>query len=315
MNTLDLEPLKSAGASWQKKFTSKQFITFVVISGLVTLLILGIVFSRDGEASDIIFNVAAAFVSIMIIGAVILLALLAIASVFAGLRTNKAMKEFYSLNGKEEDPAFLKNFIPPVLRAAGRFANITHGGSIELEDRMIYLFNYVYTLDSENNRIEHTASVATFELTKEYPNIFLKGRKSSGENWYSSTQHISLEGRFDRSFELYAPLATKSLSLAVITPDLMQLLQDSTTDYDVEISGKNVSIISDASQFDYKTMKTILTAVSLLQKELFHKDLTWQPVVHEDRADALGRSRVTVFRLAFFSGILLLVIAILLLSR
>jgi len=82
-------------------------------------------------------------------------------------------------------------------------------------------------------------SFVAIPLNRTVPNIVLVGRRigalALGGFAMHESQRLSLEGDFDRYFRLYCPTDYERDALQIFTPNLMQLLIDTTSDCDVEL--------------------------------------------------------------------------------
>ena len=82
-------------------------------------------------------------------------------------------------------------------------------------------------------------SFVAIPLDRPVPNIVLVGRRigalALGGFAMHESQRLSLEGDFDRYFSLYCPVDYERDALQIFTPNLMQLLIDTTSDCDVEL--------------------------------------------------------------------------------
>ncbi|UOE44698.1 hypothetical protein [Agromyces larvae] len=79
-----------------------------------------------------------------------------------------------------------------------------------------------------------------FELDAPLPHIVLDGAKNGGflaslPTALAGNRRLSLEGDFDRSFRLWLPEGYERDALYIFTPDLMALLVDDASAYDIEI--------------------------------------------------------------------------------
>ena len=96
----------------------------------------------------------------------------------------------------------------------------------------------LYAADTSIPRMM-AASFVAIPLERTVPHIVLFGRgigmlKLAGIQ-VGGDQKLSLEGDFDRSFTLYCPAGYERDALEIFTPDLMQLLMDTTSGCDVEL--------------------------------------------------------------------------------
>lgn len=102
--------------------------------------------------------------------------------------------------------------------------------------------NYEYAGHWMRERVLRRWGYVRIPLARPLPNMVLEAnanRRSYGRSnlpfAFRGAQRISLEGDFDTYFTLYAPVAYAADARYVFTPDLMALLIDSTSTYDVEI--------------------------------------------------------------------------------
>jgi len=108
-------------------------------------------------------------------------------------------------------------------------------------DRFLDMGNYQYTTGSGKNQQTHNWGFMAMHLDRKLPHMMLDSRANNsifGTNLpasFSKDQVLSLEGDFDKHFTLYAPKAYERDALYVFTPDLMALLIDEASPFDVEI--------------------------------------------------------------------------------
>jgi hypothetical protein len=117
-------------------------------------------------------------------------------------------------------------------------------------------------------------------LKKEFPHIFLDGHTGdkAGTHRYSidRSNRISLEGDFDKYFQVFAPNGYKSIALAVLTPDVMQTLVDESERFDVEIFGSHLRIISKKKVYGKPGReRAILESAKKLLAEINHLEKSW----------------------------------------
>ncbi len=110
-----------------------------------------------------------------------------------------------------------------------------------LDGRFFDFGNYRYTTGSGKNRSTRTWGYLAFQLERRLPNMVLDSTANNGffgsnlPATFDKDQILSLEGDFDRYFTLYAPKEYERDALYVFTPDLMALLIDEASPFDVEI--------------------------------------------------------------------------------
>ncbi|TPW70784.1 hypothetical protein [Schumannella sp. 10F1B-5-1] len=145
---------------------------------------------------------------------------------------------------------------PHLMAASGRFTEIG---------------NYEYTTGSGKNRRTHRWGFAVVRLDRRLPHMVLDSRANNsflGTNLpvaFDRDQVLSLEGDFDRHFTLYCPREYETDALYVFTPDLMALLIDEASPFDVEIV--------DDWMFVYSTNPFVLTQPAVWDRLLRIVDL------------------------------------------
>ena len=107
--------------------------------------------------------------------------------------------------------------------------------------RFLDIGSYQYTTGSGKSRQTHNWGFMAFHLDRKLPHMLLDARSNNG--WFGTnlpsnfdkSQVLSLEGDFNDHFTLYCPSAYERDALYVFTPDLMALLIDEASPFDVEI--------------------------------------------------------------------------------
>lgn len=85
-------------------------------------------------------------------------------------------------------------------------------------------------------------------LSRQLPNMILDSKRNNtmfGSSLLQAPtreQRLSLEGDFDKYFDLYVPAGYERDALYVFTPDLMALMIDESSDFDVEIRGDQLTV-------------------------------------------------------------------------
>jgi hypothetical protein len=103
------------------------------------------------------------------------------------------------------------------------------------------LGNYRYTTGSGRNRSAHSWGFLALQFDRAMPNIVLDSKSNNslfGSNLpavLDRKQILHLEGDFDRHFTLYCPEQYERDALSILTSDLMALLIDEATAFDVEL--------------------------------------------------------------------------------
>jgi hypothetical protein len=103
------------------------------------------------------------------------------------------------------------------------------------------LGNYQYITGSGKNRTVHDWGFLALALDRAMPNIVLDAKANNslfGSNLpvtLDKKQILHLEGDFDQHFTLYCPQEYEQDALYIFTPDLMALLIDEASPFDVEL--------------------------------------------------------------------------------
>ena len=98
---------------------------------------------------------------------------------------------------------------------------------------------------------------------------------------FDGKQKLSLEGDFDKHFQLFVPRDSETLALSILSPDVMQTLMGSAERYDVELYGNHLRLLAlrkvygdPAIQADlYNTAQTVL-------EEISQRQANWQATDH-----------------------------------
>lgn len=97
--------------------------------------------------------------------------------------------------------------------------------------------NFQFTTSDGKNTTTHQRGFMALHLDRRLPHMVLDAKQngSFGLASFGQDQRLSLEGNFDDFFTLYCPREYERDALYVFTPDLMALLIDEASPFDVEI--------------------------------------------------------------------------------
>jgi hypothetical protein len=153
--------------------------------------------------------------------------------------------------------------------------------------RSIDFGNYRYTTGSGKNSTTHHWGFLALRLDRQMPNMLLDSKANNGlfggtnlPETFSRDQILHLEGDFDKYFTLYCPNEYEQDALYVFTPDLMALLIDDASPFDVEIVDDWMFVYS-ANAFrpldagTYQRLFSIVATVgakAVTQTERYHDD-------------------------------------------
>ena len=148
---------------------------------------------------------------------------------------------------------------------------------------------YPYEIGNYLTASDRVFAGLTVTLPKRLPHLYLDHRKDSQfagpTQTYANRQRIDLEGDFNKYFQLFCPQGYQVLALSILTPEVMQMLQHTTSRYDVEIKHDRLNvIIGGHSRFlKPQTVKELERVARAIVKELDHKMSSWST---SDEAEA-----------------------------
>lgn len=126
------------------------------------------------------------------------------------------------------------------------------------DGRFLDYGNYRYVTGSGKNRSAHAWGFLALHLDRALPHMVLDAKRNNGmfggtnlPSFFAKEQRLSLEGDFDKHFTLYCPQRYERDALYVFTPDLMALLIDEASAFDVEIVDQWMFVYS-AKPFDMR---------------------------------------------------------------
>ncbi len=138
---------------------------------------------------------------------------------------------------------------------------------------------YPYTvgnyLASESSTFHGLEVTLPYSLTNFYLDSHKDSRRNGPAALYAKSQMVSLEGDFNKYFQLFVPPNSATFVLSVLSPDVMQTLITSSQRYDVELSGKYLRIIT-LKKTDKATESSLLAAAQAIVTELDHRAKSWQ---------------------------------------
>lgn len=102
-------------------------------------------------------------------------------------------------------------------------------------------------------------------------NLF--GKLSNLQSFASHNQTVSLEGDFDQYFTLYAPENYQTDARYIFTPNVMQTMIDSASQYDVEIIDNNLYLYSDTpfTHSDESILRGLLETIEQLRSGIWRQ--------------------------------------------
>lgn len=128
--------------------------------------------------------------------------------------------------------------------------------------------NFFCTIGSGRSSKLIKFGVVAIELTRALPHVLLDAKAN---NWlgfsnlpaFSSSQLLTLEGNFNKYFDLYVPKGYERDALYFITPELMVLLIDLGAQFDIEIIDNRLYMYG-SKEFTFEKTETIRTVFQLI---------------------------------------------------
>ncbi|MGN6219803.1 MAG: hypothetical protein ACTHNQ_09875 [Microbacterium sp.] len=229
-------------------------IVVFVVAGIVVLFVFGsvaltlitavfgaIAAGIAGSGQGAGWGLLSAFVPLLFIGGIVTVAVL------VGVRLARGSGErmyrldrFARANGMSYVPRFDDPGLPGMIFSHGssRYATDLVRGE---HPRFVEFGNFQYTTGSGKNKTTHNWGYVAVKLDVPLPNIVLDATSNNslfGSNLptsFDKDQRLSLEGDFDRYFDLYCPEGYEADALYLFTPDIMARFIDHAAALDVEI--------------------------------------------------------------------------------
>lgn len=177
---------------------------------------------------------------ILAVGVLLVLLLLRRSAVLGGWEQKYRLFHFARANGMQWYPQIADPGYPGVIfdRGSGRTA---YSGARATSGRALDIGNYRYATGSGDDRTMHHWGFMALRLDRRIPHCVVDARRNnslfgaSSLGSFSKDQELRLEGDFNKHFTLYCPRGYEPDALYIFTPDLMALLIDQSSAFDVEI--------------------------------------------------------------------------------
>lgn len=233
-------------------------IVLVVVLGVFGFFFLGILGSFVTYVVGSGGGLGGLVVPLILMAGFILVAILVIRSMVRGGKWERwyRLDRFASANGLVFSPVSVDPQYPGAIFQIGR-ARSAVDHLLSASDRFLDYGNYRYTTGSGKNQSTRTWGFMALQLDRALPNMVLDSKANNGlfgsnlPATFSKDQVLHLEGNFDDYFTLYCPKQYERDALYIFTPDLMALLIDNASPFDVEIIDKWMFVYSSAA-FDLR---------------------------------------------------------------
>ncbi len=176
-----------------------------------------------------------------------------------------------------------------------------------------------------NAEIPYKAGVIRVQLPKLFPQIVLDSRKNDRNFMVSidagikAGQKLQLEGDFNNHFDLYIPNNLQVNALTVLAPNFMQILKDSSCNFDVEFFGNEMVLLTRDPLYTQKVMNVASQALDAQLQYMQRLLPSWNYEPQIQPIDTLNVSSASVsslkigpFKLGPFAttGIIFAIIAV-----
>lgn len=216
--------------------------TLGALGGLFSIFFFGLIgllaYAQGGRnAGGIAFGMGTLAVAMVVLAVVLVRMTVRVWARRTTRKTNLRLVAFAEANG------FRYRFGPAALQRDMPWRN---RGSVNLhrvlrsrEPRGIEIANYE-VIGNRKNLAAPFGGYCALRIPVALPHILLRAqdgrrRGMSGAGAPANTQRLSLEGGFDRHFQLYCPVGYEADALYLFTPDVMARLLDHVRGFDVEI--------------------------------------------------------------------------------
>lgn len=292
LTEIDYSPLVTLDSYNRRKLIA---VVFTMVIPFVLLLISQVVFFHSGvdfnEASSIYYFafIIAFFVAYLLLRNIEVV-------------KNKEWKNFAKNNAWKiaeisVDDAY---FIPPGMYGVGRGRKVSSVISAVYEGHVCDVFIYQYTIGVGRNRRTYYYTIARVRLDKAFPHLILDSKHSwSITKRGDATELVKLEGNFANDFTLYYRSGENIDALSIITPDVMQAVQQKSKYQDIEVIDKSMFFILTSDRRNADDVKLLLESVDIVVDEIKHKQTTlnYVPEVSEDdRISAIVKSNSSLGR-------------------
>ncbi|MCU1409978.1 MAG: hypothetical protein JWR04_685 [Rhodoglobus sp.] len=222
------------------------FVVLSFVGGIITYL----ASATEGSVSPVGLVFPAVFIVIFVIVAIAIARTLLRGGAWERwLRLDR----FAAANGLVFSPTGVDPQYPGAIFQLGRNRTaVDHLRSAS--GRFLDYGNYRYVTGSGKNQTTHNWGFLALQLDRALPNMVLDSKANNGlfggsnlPATFSKDQILHLEGDFDEYFTLYCPKEYERDALYVFTPDLMALLIDNASPFDVEIVDKWMFVYSSAA--------------------------------------------------------------------
>lgn len=150
---------------------------------------------------------------------------------------------------------------------------------------------------SINNRstLKESAGIVRIILPKLFPQVLLYSRRnytslSSMRVQYKISQRLNLEGDFNDYYDLYIPEGVQIDALALLSPNMMQLLKDCSGLFSVEFYGNELILMTQGSIYDPNVMAKLDEILKEQLSYLRNLEFSWRYIPKNTPFDMLEKT-------------------------
>lgn len=172
--------------------------------------------------------------------------------VFYGIMAQRAEDAFFEQFATVNGFSFQRRATPDDLLGSLFFVGNSRSGydlvSGKFQDIPFDLFNYRYTVGSGKNSHTYAYTIFRLHFASSLPPVFLKsehcpfGGFMFGDISKEARERLTLEGDFDKHFDLWTKHDFQIEALQFITPDVMVKLQDNWSEFSLEFVDDQIYI-------------------------------------------------------------------------
>ena len=270
-------------------------VIFAMAVPFVFLLIGQVLFFNSGVASDTAGPIY--YFTFIAVFSVVYLMLRNVEIVRSKEWKNFAKKNAWEIAKISVDDAY---FIPPGMYGVGHGCKVSSVISAVYEGHVCDVFIYQYAIGSGRDRRTYYYTIARVRLEKAFPHLILDSKYSwSITKRGDATEPVKLEGNFANDFTLYYRPGENIDALSIITPDVMQAVQQKSKYQDIEVIDKSIFFILTSDRRNANDVKLLLESVDVVVDEIKHKQTTLNyipEVSEEDRISAMVKSNSSLGR-------------------
>jgi len=178
------------------------------------------------------------------------------------------------------DASALYGYIPKSLQNQGIRQYCDDGFSLKIGTVDAIIFTYTYVTEetttdangmTTTHEQNHTHTLLCFADTKAVGEMHIHKRgfmRLGHEFFYQGQKRLSLEGDFNKYFDVFVPEGEQIEGLEVLEPTVMEVILDSGKDYSIDVYQGNLWIIADNNCINKKAVPPLLAYAQLLLSKI-----------------------------------------------